>query len=379
MFHRRHLLAATGLLAAGALAGSRRAWAAERRIVVGQSVPLTGPASEIGLAFAAGAKLQFDAFNARQAARAGWRFALRQLDDAGNPARAGGNARRLLDEGADLLFGFAGTGSCDAGSLVARQREAIFFAPFGAADRLRGPGARHVFHVRPSLADEARRMVAHCASLGQERIAVLGEDDALAHAGIAAVTQALADRGRPPLVARAFVPAHSDRLDDVMARVLETQPQVVIQASLFQATAVFISRLRRAGYTGSFMNFSVVGIDPLFTALGGDARGVIVPQVVPSPRTPTTPLVREYLAALETSDQAPSCEGLEGFIAAKALVEAARRAGGMAGGRQALFQAMETMTQYDVGGLVLNLRAGLRDTVRPVDLVALRADGKLLR
>lgn len=128
---------------------------------------------------------------------------------------------------------------------MARQREAIFFAAFGAADRLRGAGARHVFHMRPSLADEARRKVGHCAALGQDRIAVLG----------------------------------------------------------------------------------------------GDARGVIVPQVVPSPRLPTTPLVREYLAALDSGDQSPSCEGLEGF----------------------------------------NLRGGLKDPVRPIDLAAMRSDGKMLR
>jgi hypothetical protein len=40
-----------------------------RKIILGQSVPLTGAASEIGLAFAAGAKLYVDAFNARKKQR----------------------------------------------------------------------------------------------------------------------------------------------------------------------------------------------------------------------------------------------------------------------------------------------------------------------
>ena len=44
---------------------------AGRKIILGQSVPLTGAASEIGLAFAAGAKLYVDAFNGRKYAP-GW-------------------------------------------------------------------------------------------------------------------------------------------------------------------------------------------------------------------------------------------------------------------------------------------------------------------
>ena len=73
------------------------AWgqAAGRKIVLGQSVPLTGAASEIGLAFAAGAKLYVDAFNGRKNP-SGWSFELRQLDDGYDAARASANARKLL-------------------------------------------------------------------------------------------------------------------------------------------------------------------------------------------------------------------------------------------------------------------------------------------
>ena len=49
-------LAGLGLCGTG-LAHAQAKPAAGRKIVLGQSVPLTGAASEIGLAFAAGAKL----------------------------------------------------------------------------------------------------------------------------------------------------------------------------------------------------------------------------------------------------------------------------------------------------------------------------------
>lgn len=375
--HRRTVLEAA-LLAGLGMAGA--AWGQSktgRKIVLGQSVPLTGAASEIGLAFAAGAKLYVDAFNGRKN-NPGYSFELRQVDDGYDPAKATANAKKLLADGADLLFGFVGTASSDAGAAVAKQEGAIFFAPFAASDTLRDASNTNVFHVRPSLADEAFKMVRHCVTLGQNRIAVVAEDDAMGRAGLAAVNQAIAELKIAPLVGSAIVPVNSDKVDAAVASLSKLQPQAIIQVSLFNSTAAFIRKMRKTGYAGSFLNFSVVGIDPLFTALGKEIGGVVVSQVVPSPRSSATPIVKEYLAAIDNSDQTPSYESLEGFIAAKSLAEAVRRAGKSLdkGGLQ---KAMAAMTDYDVGGFRINLRAGIRDSVRAIDLVTITPDGKIVR
>jgi ABC-type branched-subunit amino acid transport system substrate-binding protein len=167
-------------------------------------------------------------------------------------------------------------------------------------------------------------------------------------------------------------------VDAAVTHIFKSQPQAIIQVSLYNSTAAFIRKMRKAGYGGSFLNFSVVGIDPLFTALGKEIGGVVISQVVPSPRSSATPIVKEYLAAIETSDQTPSYESLEGFIAAKALAEAVRRAG-KPGDKAALMKAMTSMTDYDMGGFRINLRAGIRDSVRAIDLVTITPDGKIVR
>jgi len=380
MTTKRRTLLVTAI--AGALAGlGGSAWAqaktGTRKIVLGQSVPLTGAASEIGLAFAAGAKLYVDAFNGRKN-NPGWNFELRQVDDGYDPAKATANAKKLLTDGADVLFGFVGTASSDAGAAVSRQEGAIFFAPFAASDTLRDASNTNVFHVRPSLADEAFKMVRHCATLGQTRIAVLAEDDAMGRAGLAAVTQALAEQKLAPLVGSAFVPVNSDKVDAAALALTRVQPQAIIQVSLFNSTAAFIRKMRKSGYAGAFLNFSVVGIDPLFTALGKEIGGVVVSQVVPSPRSSATPIVKEYLATIDNSDQTPSYESLEGYIAAKTLVEAVRRAG-KGWDKAGLQKTMASMTDYDVGGFRINLRAGVRDSVRAIDLVTITPDGKIVR
>ena len=377
MSTRRHWMGAA--LAAAACAATGAAWAQgkPRKIVLGQSVPLTGAADQIGLAFAGGAKLYFDAFNARKN-NPGWTFELHQMDDGYDAAKAQANAKKLLGDGADLLFGFVGTGSSDAGAEVAAKEGAIFFAPFAASDKLREAAYTNVFHVRPSLADEAFKIVRHSATLGQNRMAVLAEDDAMGRAGLAAIQQALAEQKLPPLVASAFVPVNSDKVDNAVATIMKGNPQAVIQVSLFNSSAAFIRKMRKANYVGSFLNFSVVGIDPLFTALGKEIGGVVVSQVVPSPRSSATPIVKEYLAAIDSSDQTPSYESLEGYIAAKVLSEAVRRAG-KNWDKASLQKTMASMTDYDVGGFRVNLRAGVRDSVRAIDLVTITPDGKIVR
>lgn len=363
---------ATGMLASVA---PRRVWSAPsgRPLIVGQSVPLTGAASEIGLAYAGGAKLYLSNFNSR--ADSPVRIEVRQLDDGYSGERAAANATKLLAEGAELLFGFVGTASSAAGAAVAKQQGAVFLAPFAAPDSLREPSQGHVFMVRPSMANEAFKMVQHCATLGLTRIAVVGEDDAMGRAGLEAVNKAIVELKLPPLAASAFMPSNSRQVGAAVATIKAAQPQAIIQAALFQSTAAFIQQMRKTGYIGTFLNFSAVGINPLYTALGNDIGGVVVAQVAPPPRSMSVPVVREYTAAIENSDESPSYESLEGFIAAKVLAEAVRR-----GGRgPELQKTLTAMRSYDVGGLWLNLRARPRENMASIDLISITADGRTIR
>ena len=52
---------------------------------------------------------------------------------------------------------------------------------------------------------------------------------------------------------------------------------------------------------------------------------------------------------------------------------------GGAGVRPWATEAMATMTNYDVGGFRINLRAGMRDSIRAIDLVTITAEGKVIR
>ena len=373
-----------GSVAAAAIAASplSRAQVAKgaRKLVLGQSVPLTGAADQIGLAYLNGAKMFFDAANAKNGV-AGYKIEVRSLDDGYNAAKAASNAKQLMDEGVDALFGFAGTASCDAAYAAVNSSGVPFFAPFAASDALHGADAGNAFHVRPALSDEAYKVARHCATLNQDRIAVFAEDDAMGRAGLAAVNQALVDLKRPPLVASALSAVNSDKVDAAVAALVKANPQAIIQVSLFNSAAAFIRKARKAGYGGQFLTFSVVGIDPLFTLLGREIGGIVISQVVPSPRSLGTPLVKEYLDVLNQTDQTPSYESVEGYVAARAFAEGVRRSAQSGGkpDRAGLQKAFESMTDFDMNGLRINLRPKKYESVRLVDLVTITPEGKVVR
>lgn len=379
--YRRTLLLTA--LSATALASSRAAYSQSKpvkRVLLGQSVPLTGAADQIGLAYMNGAKMYFDAINDKGGV-AGHKIEVKVLDDGYDAAKAGANAKAFIDGGMDALFGFAGTASSDAAFAQTKESGIPLFAPFAASEKLHDPASANVFHVRPALSDEAYKVVRHCATLNQDRIAVFAEDDAMGRAGLEAVIQALVDLKRPPLVASVLSPVNSDKVDPAVATLLKAQPQAIIQISLFNSAAAFIRKARQGGYGGQFLTFSVVGIDPLFTALGKEIGGIVISQVVPSPRSTGTPIVKEYLDVLNQTDQAPSYESVEGYIAARAFAEGVRRslAGGGKADRAGLQKAFESMIDADIGGFRVNLRAKKYASVRAVDLVTITPDGRIVR
>ena len=382
MFNRRALIlgsiSSTALIASPVL--SMQTSKTGRKLTIGQSVPLTGAADQIGLAYLKGAKICFDALNAATGA-GGYSIEVKVLDDGYDPARAATNAKKLISQGVDALFGFAGTASCDAAHAVTEPSGILFFAPFAASDALHSPALANVFHVRPALADEAHKVVQHCATLNQERIAVFAEDDAMGLAGLAAVTRVLVDLKRPPLVASALSPVNSTQVNAAVAQIIKAQPQAVILVSLFNSAAAFIRKMRQAGFGGQFLTFSVVGIDPLFSALGREIGGIVISQVVPSPRSTAIPLVKEYLQALNQTDQSPSYESIEGYIAARSFAEGVQRsiAAGGKPDRAGLQKAFNSMTDYNLSGYRVNLRPKKYASVRAIDLVSITPDGKIIR
>lgn len=349
------------------------------KIVLGQSAPFTGPSAELGLRFNEGAQLYFDAINAKGGVH-GRQIELRKADDGYEPERTAANTRKFISEGVVALFGYIGTPTTLAAMPIASAAKVPLIAPFTGAAGLREPFNRYVIHIRASYDDETQAIVHHCASLGQPNIAVFYQNDAYGKAGLNGVNKALQQLGQKP-VAMGTVERNSVDVQPAVNTIVAAKPNAIVQISSYSASAAFIRAARTAGFKGTFYNVSFVGTLALSQTLGTAARGVVISQVMPFPFSPKSPIASEYLAAIKAANKqnlAPNYSGVEGFVAAKVLVEALQRTG-RALTSEALINAFDSIQKFSVGGFMVDFSTQKHMGSQFVEMTILTDNGGVIR
>jgi len=137
--------------------------------------------------------------------------------------------------------------------------------------------------------------------------------------------------------------------------------------------------LRAAGSRAQLVTLSNNASDGFIKQLGDVARGTIVSQVFPSERSISTPMIKDVLALAKAKGiQNVSPAMVEGFAAAKVLVEGLRRAGRNPD-RASLVQALERMQRVDLGGLDVSFSAQDHSGLDYADLAIIGPDGRFQR
>ena len=365
-----HLAAASATVAMPALAQF------DRRIVLGQSAAFSGPAAQLGIQMNRGAKLCFDSVNAAGGVN-GAQIELRTMDDMYEPDKCKANTEALIKEDVFALFGYVGTPTSLAALPLVNQNKMPFFGPFTGAEALRDPFSRYVFHVRASYFDETAAIVKQLTTMGLKKIAVFRQNDSYGQAGLDGVVRALKAHQLEP-VAVGLVERNTVAVSAAVQAILPKNPDAIVQISAYKSCAAFVREARKAGFGGTFYNVSFVGTQALSDELGTDARGVAVSQVMPFPFQPKTPIAREFLAAVQKAggEHKANYSSIEGYVAAKVLVEGLRRAGKGAN-REALITGLESIQNFDIGGLMVNYGARSHVASHFVDLTMLTAYGNV--
>ena len=131
--------------------------------------------------------------------------------------------------------------------------------------------------------------------------------------------------------------------------IVQWQPTAVISLAIGASGIPFYKGLRLRWKAPAF-SISFLGSRPLLAALGEAATGITVAQVVPNPSNPSIPVVRAYQEAIKKLGGVEvGYSSLEGYVNARILLEALRRAG-RNGTREKLVEAMHSMRPYDMGG-----------------------------
>jgi branched-chain amino acid transport system substrate-binding protein len=366
------------LIAATALAASAEPGVTATTILIGQSAAFTGPASELGNEMRSGALAYFQSVNAAGGIY-GRKIDLRSLDDGYEPERAAANTRKLLEDGVFLLFGYVGTPTSNAAKPIFTAARVPFVGPFTGAESLRSPLNRYVFNIRASYYDETDKIVGQLVGQTLNRIAVFYQNDDYGKAGLAGVERAMLKRNLK-IVATGTVERNTVDVAAAVKAIGNVDPQGVVMISAYTSCAAFIKAMRQAGHDPQFMNVSFVGSKALAHEAGPVGRGVGVSQVVPFPWNLSAHVVKEYQQLLEasTGKQNFSFTSLEGFIAAKVLVEGLRRAGQDLT-RERFITGMEQLRDFDVGGFTVTFTPTDHSGSKFVELTVIGKDERFMR
>lgn len=349
-----------------------------KRIVLGQSAALSGPAAQLGVQMRVGAMLYLDALNASGGVN-GQLVELRTLDDGYEPDRCKANTETFIKDEVFALFGYVGTPTCVAALPLVNEAAIPFFGPFTGAEVLRDPFSRYVFHLRASYYQETAEIVKQLATLGRTKVAVFYQNDSYGKAGLDGVTRALKQLNTAP-IALGTVERNTVEVTQALKEIVPKAPDAVVQISAYKSCAAFIRQARKAGYGGTFYNVSFVGTLALAEELGKDGRGVIISQVMPFPFAGTTGIATEYLEAIKKAGNGalPNYSSIEGYLAAKVLVEGLRRAGRNPS-RDALIQALETIQNTSFGGFHVHFAPRVHTGSRFVELTMIDEAGRVRR
>ena len=348
------------------------------RIVLGQAAVFTGPAAQLGIQMRNGIKAYFDDVNAKGGVH-GRRLELITEDDRYEQAVAPSASKKLIGEHRVFaLLGYVGTPTGVAHLPVVTQAKVPLVGMFTGAEVLRVPFNRYVFHVRASYYDETEKIVEQVLSTGGQKISVFYQDDAYGEAGRKGTELAL-ERRRMKIHSTGTVERNTVKVEQAAKAIHASQPDAVVMVSAYTSIAAFVREMQKLGSGATFYNVSFVGSKALSDALGQDGVGVAISQVVPFPWGTAVPVVKEYQSLAKKAGFTDyNFSALEGFLTAKVMVEGLRRAGKNPT-RDALVEALEKMSDVDLGGFFISYSPQNHAGSKFVDLTIISRNGKFLR
>jgi ABC-type branched-subunit amino acid transport system substrate-binding protein len=362
----------------GALVLVLMATGAQAQLRIGQPSGFTGSAAAGVKENTEGARLYLDAVNRRGGVH-GQPIELITMDDKFDPATTAEVGRKLITEqGVLALFLNRGTPHAQALLPLLSEYHIPLVGPSTGAMALHDPIQPWVFNVRAPYQREAIRAVKHLVSLGITRIAMLQTDDSFGADAAIGAEKGFAAASLKPVLVQKF-PREKPDFADLATKVMHSEAQAVLYIGSSGSVASGVKALRAAGSTVQVVTLSNNASEGFIKLLGEQARGVIVTQVFPNERSVNYRLIKEaqdLAKAKGLGGVSPAM--IEGFAAAKVLVEGLRRAGPKPT-PSGLRDALESLQKFDIGGLEISYSPTNHSGLDFADLSIIGADGKFMR
>lgn len=351
----------------------------DKDIVIAQAIDLTGPNSDIGMDYMAGAKVYFDFINLNGGIN-GRKIMHLFVDDKGDAGKTVEITQGFIkDDHAEILFGYFGDANVDA---VLRDQKfqrsnALMFAPLSGMEV--PAGRKDVFFMRASYATEMKKMISFFLGLGLKKYAAIySTDSSYGNVALQAVEGEL-KKHNLSLSSKHLVSNDGRGMQAAVQALSVSKPQAIIVILDSLPAAQFVKQYHAMDWGVAMFGLSRINAVPLVELIGLNlAAGTMISQVVPHPNSLAIPLVREHANLMKKfREEEPSHVTMEGFIAAKMLVETLKKAGNDFS-REHIAALLKERGGVEMGGVYIDFSTGNRGSSY-VDMNVIGKKGKLLR
>jgi branched-chain amino acid transport system substrate-binding protein len=353
--------------------------AAPRDILVVQVGPFTGPQGPSGKGIRAGIKLYFDSVNASGGVK-GAKIRFETKDDGYRPADTVKLMKETLASERPAAF-IAAVGTANIELLMKENvltsaNVPVVGAVSGASSMI---GMPNIFVTKATHHDEVDKLFGIITAVGINRVAVVYQNDPFGIDVLTGAEKAAVKTG-VKILAKAPYPRNTTDVSAAVGTVLEFDPPLIYLGAITTAAIEFIKQYRQKGGRAQIYGLSVIDGSVLIDKLGADlSAGFAYGTVVPPATAKEFAVVREYLQlASRAKDPEMSGRSMEGFIAAKVLVDALRRADNPTSSTSVI-KALAATKELDLGDYIVDFTRPGRTGSLYVDFAILNTKGQIVR
>lgn len=378
----RKPLIRAAICTAAALTLLPAAAAAAPEILIGNVASTTNPtAIQNSSNLILGYTVHFEEVN-RQGGIHGRKLRLVNKDDGVVADRMVALTRELVaDPGIVALAGFLNT----AGLMQIIKLNLLSEAGIAMIAPIGPMAAPNFYPMRPGYNDEVRQILREALTTEKKRVALVYYEQAFGPSVFKYAQDAAKTLGVNLVATASFVTAPDKMLPGIRAAVdtvAKAQPDAVVVIAAGAGAFNFVKYFRQTP-SGDAQIYAVSPADAFgIVKVAGleNARGVVISQAIPYPNYKSLAVVREYHRAMDefAKGKALSFYSLEGYMGAKIVVEALRRAGPNPT-RARVISALNTMKDFDLGDFWVSYTPAERKGSKVIDLTIIGADGTLYR
>jgi branched-chain amino acid transport system substrate-binding protein len=244
-------------------------------LVIGMSLPLTGPVADVAKSGYEGYRLWAAQVNTA-GGLLGRPVKLDALDDGFDPNQDAANYLRLITrDKVNLLLGtFSSLLNAPASAVAARQGM-LYVEPSGGAAPLFTRGFKNLFFAQPgtttTLPDQLMGWVNSLSASSRPRTAAyVTADDPSASPAVAVFRAKLGALGVKTVYDRTYDP-NTSNFDPIAAAIARAKPDLIIQGAVASDGAELVQSLEKAAFSPAIMFQTNAPADPSYAAAVGGA------------------------------------------------------------------------------------------------------------